>query len=149
MATPSPDSFGADVDRFLLQQIGWMCRGAVTARVGCPGEALQLAQFAAIHAHWATIEEETEPRIVLFKKDRVLVPAEALALQSRLLALSLHWSASISDSSRQTPASVDRRVAGKTIAEQRAATIGYSAATPQAFPEAARKIDKQPRQTAG
>ena len=75
------------------------------ARVECPDQALQFAQLAAVHAHWtakteATTAEETGPRISaiavesnamnahlvsespFFKKERVIVKAEALALQS-------------------------------------------------------------------
>ena len=75
------------------------------ARVECPDQALQLAQLAAIHANWtskieASTEEERGPRISaisvesnpanihlvsespLFKKEKVMVGAEALALQS-------------------------------------------------------------------
>ena len=75
------------------------------ARVESPDQALQFAQLAAIHAHWtakteATTEEDSGPRVSaiavesnalnlhlvcespFFKKDRVIVKAEALALQS-------------------------------------------------------------------
>lgn len=74
------------------------------ARVECPDQALQLSQLAAVHAHWtaateAQEESETGARISaiavesnpinlhlisespLFRKEKVMVRAEALALQ--------------------------------------------------------------------
>ena len=74
------------------------------ARVECPDQQLQKSQLAAIHAHWtaateAPTERETGPRVSaiaveskpinvhlvcespLFRKERVIVKAEALALQ--------------------------------------------------------------------
>ena len=75
------------------------------ARVEGPDQALQLSQLAQVHAHWtaateAPVESDTGPRISavgvesnpmnihlicespLFRKNRVMVSAEALALQS-------------------------------------------------------------------
>ena len=85
----------------LIRNARW-CRDH-SARVECPDQALQLSQLAAVHAHWtatteAPTEGETGPRISaiavesnpinmhlvsespLFRKERVLVKAEALAL---------------------------------------------------------------------
>lgn len=87
----------------LIKNTKW-CRDH-GARMECPDQVLQLTQLAAVHAHWtATIdaptERETGPCISaiavesnpinvhlvsespLFRKDRVIVNAEALALQS-------------------------------------------------------------------
>ena len=79
------------------------------ARIESPDQTLHLSQLASVHAHWtvsveAAEEEETGPRISavavesnpknmhlfaeapLFRKDKVIVAREALALQfSRLL----------------------------------------------------------------
>ena len=76
-----------------------------SARVESPDQVLQLSQLAQIHAHWtvnveAEAEDETGPRISavavssndanvhlicespLFRKERAIVPSEALALQA-------------------------------------------------------------------
>ena len=76
-----------------------------SARVESPDQVLQISQLASIHAHWtanveAEAETDTGPRISavgvnsneanihlicespLFKKDRAIVPKEALAIQA-------------------------------------------------------------------
>lgn len=87
----------------LIRNANW-CRQKY-ARIESPDQALQLAQLASIHAHWtvnveAARVDETGPRISavavesnaanlhlicespLFKKERAMVPIEALALQA-------------------------------------------------------------------
>ena len=87
----------------LVQNASW-CRKKY-ARIESPDQALQLAQLASVHAHWtAAIEAENEgstgPRISavaveshpsnmhlisespLFRKDKVIVEADALAIQA-------------------------------------------------------------------
>ena len=87
----------------LVQNAAW-CRKKF-ARIESPDQALQLAQLASVHAHWtAAIDAENEsdagPRISavaveshpenlhlisespLFRKEKVIVQADALALQA-------------------------------------------------------------------
>ena len=87
----------------LVQNASW--RRKKYARIESPDQALQLAQLASVHAHWtAAIEAEDEgatgPRISavaveshpsnmhlisespLFRKDKVIVEADALAIQA-------------------------------------------------------------------
>ena len=91
----------------LIRNANW-CRSKY-ARIESPDQALQLAQLASIHAHCtvnveAAREDDTGPRISavavesnaanlhlicespLFKKDRAIVPPEALALQAHSMA---------------------------------------------------------------
>ena len=91
----------------LIRNANW-CRSKY-ARIESPDQALQLAQLASTHAHWtvnveAAREDDTGPRISavavesnaanlhlicespLFKKDRAIVPMEALALQAHNVA---------------------------------------------------------------
>ena len=87
----------------LIQNANW-CRKKFT-RIESPDQALQLAQLASVHAHWtaainAESEADTGPRISavaveshpenmhlisespLFRKDKVIVSMDALALQA-------------------------------------------------------------------
>ena len=87
----------------LIQNANW-CRKKF-ARIESPDPALQLAQLASVHAHWtaainAESESDTGPRISavaveshpdnmhlisespLFRKDKVIVSMDALALQA-------------------------------------------------------------------
>ena len=86
----------------LIKNVRWIREHG--ARVECTDQALQLSQLAAVHAHWTAATEaqdegDTGPRVSaiavesnpinlhlvsespLFRKDRTIVKAEALALQ--------------------------------------------------------------------